>query len=258
MSDSVSIEAYFVASFAMEAFLMALSISRVGPVRPGRIALAAAFGAVGSLAVSAGFLPIPCAPPLMLAGLAFASDKRSFPSLMKAMAWYLMMSCSLAGFALLVRARLGIRLTLPELVGAAAFAFGGLLVASQGDRGDIMPQMRLRIETDRGFTQLSALVDTGNRLCEPFSGQPVVIVSRRCLRSILPQGPGENAVRAGTRLVFYQTFGGSGQMHCFKPKSLLVRRKGRWTEVPDIWIAVYPGRIPGGLDAVAPPAIQGR
>ena len=42
----------------------------------------------------------------------------------------------------------------------------------------------LRITTRMGSAEVEALIDTGNRLREPLSGLPVIIVGKRNLRGV--------------------------------------------------------------------------
>ena len=91
-----------------------------------------------------------------------------------------------------------------------------------------------------------ACVDTGNRLTEPFSGQPVLIASEELLGDMLPD--------RGLRRVAYGSVGGVGTLRCFRPEALKIIRNGRRQRTPEAWIAVYPGRLPGAYQALAPAA----
>ena len=100
---------------------------------------------------------------------------------------------------------------------------------------------------NRGATaRFAACVDTGNRLTEPFSGQPVLIASQKLLRRVLPE--------AGFRRVAYGSVGGGGTLRCFRPERIYIDRNGRRLRAPDAWIAVYPERLPGPAQALAPAA----
>ena len=59
------------------------------------------------------------------------------------------------------------------------------------------------------------------------------------------------------RLVAYGALGGSVKMACFRPDELLVCYGEGWLRAPDVWVAVYPGKMPGGAQALAP-AVIGR
>ena len=89
-----------------------------------------------------------------------------------------------------------------------------------------------------------ACVDTGNHLSEPLTGQPVLIASASLIRQVLPA--------SGFRQVAYGSVGGSGTLPCFHPDRLYIWENGVRRRAPQAWIAVYPGRIPGAFQALAP------
>ena len=116
----------------------------------------------------------------------------------------------------------------------------------------------LFLRTSSGCVRFRALVDTGNRLHEPISGLPVMIVEEKALKRALPDGFSAKDIGKlpqGWRVVHYGVLGGAGRMACFRPQRLLVHYAGRWLLAPDIWVAVYPGRIPGQVAALAPTVI---
>jgi len=113
----------------------------------------------------------------------------------------------------------------------------------------------LQISTRMGSVEVEALVDTGNRLHEPISGLPVIIVGKRCMYGILDESCLEQAagrLPPGFRIVRYGVLGGSGEMQCFRPESVCIWQKGRWSDVSDVWIAICPEEIPSGVEALAP------
>ena len=48
--------------------------------------------------------------------------------------------------------------------------------------------------------------------------------------------------------------GGCGTVRCFHPDHVWICRGGQLIPAPEIWVAVYPGRIPGMQRALAPPS----
>ena len=96
-----------------------------------------------------------------------------------------------------------------------------------------------------------ALIDTGNRLREPISGLPVLIAEASLLRDIFP--PDRESSVACRRITF-GVLGGGGTVRCFHPDSVMIRRGNRLIPAPEVWVAVYPGRIPGSARALAPPS----
>ena len=117
---------------------------------------------------------------------------------------------------------------------------------------------KARLPAGGGEARFRALVDTGNRLREPFSGLPVLICERGVLADVLPAGydalpPG--GAPPGFRQVGYGALGGGGRMNCFRPELCLVDYGNGYLKSPDLWVAVYPGKMPGGVRALAPPVV---
>ena len=100
-------------------------------------------------------------------------------------------------------------------------------------------------------TSFRALIDTGNRLREPISGLPVLIAEASLLRGIFPTDR-DSAVSC--RRVTFGALGGGGSVRCFHPDSVLICRGSRLIPAPEVWVAVYPGKIPGSSRALAPPS----
>ena len=100
-----------------------------------------------------------------------------------------------------------------------------------------------------------ALIDTGNRLREPLSGLPIMIVEESLIRDILPENYEANDISSilanGFRMFSYGGVGGNGSLGCFLPSGLYAGN----TPVTGIWIAPYPGKLPGMYRALAPPAV---
>ena len=110
-------------------------------------------------------------------------------------------------------------------------------------------QVRLAVNVDGRTSRFPALIDTGNRLREPLSGQPVVIAEARLLEGALPT--------SGWRELRFGAVGGGGRMACFKPSGLWIEgRRGR-TRAPEAWIALSPGPLPGSARALAPAEFAG-
>lgn len=113
-------------------------------------------------------------------------------------------------------------------------------------RRSLLSSLPTRVEVvNQGHTAvLNALIDTGNRLTEPLSGQPVLIANANLLRGVLPQ--------TGYRQVAYGSIGGKGLLHCFRPDRVYISFQGHRLRAPDTWIAPFPDRLPGIAQALAP------
>ena len=146
--------------------------------------------------------------------------------------------------------------------GAAAFAGGALLGAGAlaaatslrrkrpGDLGS--PGV---IAAAGGEARFRALIDTGNRLREPFSGLASAHLRARVLADVLPGDYDDLAAGEslpGFRRVGYGALGGGGHLNCFRPELCLVDYGNGYLKSPDLWVAVYPGKMPGGRARAGP------
>lgn len=253
----MSIEAFAVTNFVMNLLVLSVGARAAGSVRWRRVT-AASF--VGTVYAGAAFVYFPqlrgfaaqtCC--LLLMSLILFGRRRRWLKGCLCTA----VSCVFAGGVMTL---LGRKLPAgsPLMTGAGwmivavcAF-FGDGIRSGNGMNGQVL----LKIATRMGSTEVEALIDTGNRLREPLSGLPVVVVGRRCLRGVLDDSCLERSGRRlppGFRIIRYGALGGNGEMHCFRPESVCIWRGGCWTETQDLWIAIYPGEIPSGVEALAPP-----
>ena len=259
---AVSVEAYWLVNFAMDLLATAIIARSLGRVRWKRVALAAAVGAswaalaqLGALRFL-GSLPALAALSLLMAAVAIPPD-----SLRTA----LVSGAALLGGGVFLG---GVQLAALRLfrgAGAAAFFAGALLGAGALLAATALRKKRLVtwevqvfLSAGGGEARFRALVDTGNRLREPFSGLPVLICERGVLADVLPAGydalpPG--GAPPGFRQVGYGALGGGGRMNCFRPELCLVDYGNGYLKSPDLWVAVYPGKMPGGVRALAPPVV---
>ena len=82
---------------------------------------------------------------------------------------------------------------------------------------------------------LSAKVDTGLTLREPFSGLPVIVAERAAVSALLPPGFGDPAAPhpEGLRLIPYTSLGADGLLPAFRPERAALGGKP-----VDCWVAV--------------------
>jgi len=100
--------------------------------------------------------------------------------------------------------------------------------------------------------RFTALIDTGNRLHEPVSGLPVLIVEYAKVAALLPKGFCADVPQTGFRRVAFGGIGGNGHLNVFRPDDVFVNYSDGWMRAPAIWIGVFPGYMPGGACALAP------
>lgn len=144
----------------------------------------------------------------------------------------------------------GLLLPSPEKLPAITIGSGLLLVGAvlsirnrRMHSWEVMVTIALRGHS----VSFRALIDTGNRLHEPISGASVLIAEA----TLLDQLPTCGVPR---RRVSFGGLGGSGAMDCFHPDAVLIHRGDSFIRAPEVWIAAYPGRIPGPTRALAPPS----
>ena len=238
----MSIEGYLAVNLVADFALLAGASRALGVFRWRRVLAADALCA--GYAVLAAIWPVPWASvPVQLALLALVAlmiaDRADYRS-------WRVAALSLAAWALVCG---GIALPIVRgPVGALAGILAGtaLLCALYGARSpaDACWQVRLGLRVGDKTARFPALIDTGNRLREPVSGQPVVIAEVALLRGLLPEG--------GYRVLRFGALGGNGDMACFKPTDLWIERGLRRVRAPDVWVAVAPGPLPGQYGALAP------
>ena len=190
--------------------------------------------------------PAPWASPVvqlaLLVPVSMLLTRRAAPRL------WLPVALSLAALAMLC----GGIARLTPLSGPAAMLFcviaGGWLASNifrerRPLDGDC--QVRLCVSVDGQLVRFPALIDTGNRLREPLSGQPVVIAEAGLLKGALPKD--------GYRVLRFGAVGGQGEMACFRPRAVWIERGRKKRLAPETWVALSPGPLPGVFRALAPP-----
>ena len=134
-------------------------------------------------------------------------------------------------------------------------------------------EYRLTVDVGSGPVTLRALYDSGNRLTEPFSGSPVIVVRAGALLTALPDdwrraveaaGRGElpaasdaagggtaTAVRARLRMVPYHSVGGMGMLPAFRPVRVAAVAPGRGErDLTGVFVALCTDLGRGDYDAL--------
>lgn len=139
---------------------------------------------------------------------------------------------------------------------AAVVCYAVLSVIARAVRSYTPPQSvcSIRLTKEGRSVEGRALFDTGNSLCDSFSGRPVVIAERKFIEGLLPPGNcgGELDITAlhGFRLIPYTTVGGAGALPAF-PADCIEIFGGEGRRVENIYIAVTEKRIVhGGYSAL--------
>ena len=260
---SVSIEAYLLTNFLMNLLAIAVIARSLGNVRWGRIFIAAGMGAayaalaqlsslrflsnLALLAVFAGFVSF----------IALPAD--SFRSVLSGMLSLIAGTIFLGGVQLSAMHMFSGNPIVPFLIGAVLGACALMAITSIRKKRKVTWEVRVYLSVNGGEARFKALIDTGNRLREPLSGLPVMIAERAVLSDVLPEGydthASQDILPPGFRQVAYGALGGNGRLFCFRPELSLVDYGNGFLKSPDMWIAVYPGKMPGNVKALAPPIV---
>lgn len=220
-------EAYFLINGWMD-FLSLVLTARLASLRlrPGRAALAAAFGA-GYALLAHGLwpalrsVPMLAAAALIMAGLAWgARGMKSCPLLLAA----LMLLSGLADF-----------LWARGVPAAGVTALCGLCVLIliriyEGMKAKSGEGLQLRISWRGRTVCLPALRDSGNLLRDPVTGLPVIVAPSSGLLPLLPEAglpPGWAELPRGFRLIQARTAAGRGLLPCFHPDAVTLVFHGR-------------------------------
>ena len=235
----MSIERYFLINQLMDFTILSIAARGMAAFRLRRVFAASM--------LSAGFalLPANChAPPIQLCLLLLLSCCVAPPLSIGA---YLLTASSVA-LCTVLAGTLGTMFSGGFCAKTVILAASGA-VLSMAHKSVCVQRISTRpivvvIGNMRRTASLHAIVDTGNRLHEPLSGQPVLIAEAEKLHGILPE--------KGFRTVRFASVGSSGEMRCFRPDSIYILANGRLRPAPEAWVALYPGRLPPGMTALAP------
>lgn len=98
----------------------------------------------------------------------------------------------------------------------------------------------------------TALVDTGNSLCEGFSGYPVALGEYSTLEKIIPSSVRdfldgkELSPSADFRVVMHKTVSGTGLLPVFKPDYIEIKSASHTVRTDRVYIAVTKNNLAGG------------
>lgn len=119
--------------------------------------------------------------------------------------------------------------------------------------------------------RLTAKIDTGNSLKEPFSGFPVIVAEYQSVRELVPQGVNSYLFAAagekkgepesGLRLVPFRVVGGEGILPAFRPESIMIQTGKESITVTEAYLAVSVKKLgTTGFSALLNPELitQGR
>ena len=130
-------------------------------------------------------------------------------------------------------------------------------------RNLIRSRCSVRITTSLGSVTVDGIIDTGNLLCEPFSGLPVIIAELGAVRDILPRDTvrvieqdlvGIDTPLAGLRVIPYSNISGKGMLPAYKPEEITIELSGERRERVEAYIAILrEGAVGRGYRAIVNP-----
>lgn len=279
----IYVDILLVINFAINFVLLRITSLLVRkPSTLGRISLAAALGALGALSlfINLSFWSLLTFRVLLTALMTASAFKaKNLFEFITAAACLFCASFLLSGILLLwqsltaprgVMSRNGalyLSISAPMLLICCAVSYmaASFLSAlmSQGKSKENF--CRATICCEGGCCAVTALIDSGSSLCEPFSNCPVMVCEQRAVEAVTPKAV-KSFVRYGTaqedfgqnglRLVSYRTIDSEGLLPAFLPREMYLSFEGGKTvKANDCYIAVLPGAIGGsGYAAVINPA----
>lgn len=105
----------------------------------------------------------------------------------------------------------------------------------------------IEIYNENSSVKLNALVDTGNKLYEPFSNSPVIVADRKKVEKLLGE--------AKRRYIPASTVSGETLLTAFKPDKVIIKSSGREEVVENVYIALSNDVKTNGFSAVINPEI---
>ncbi|MBE6901361.1 MAG: hypothetical protein E7478_02710 [Ruminococcaceae bacterium] len=207
-------------------------------ISPRRCILAAAVGAIFSIAVLAPELPFVISCLIKLASGAAvvltAFGKSRAGDLVIALLSFMLISFIYAGLMLAIWvfaapfgmfyrngvAYFDVPLIYVALVTICAYAFIRLIRYYSDKRNLAAAEMLITIARNGTAVTLVGKADTGNGLCDPFSGKPVIICSKDSISSLIPENvsnylSGKTDLINGIRLVPCDTIAGHALVPIF-------------------------------------------
>jgi len=102
----------------------------------------------------------------------------------------------------------------------------------------------IRIKYNGKISEGCALFDSGNTLCDCFSGKPVVIAEKEFINKILCDSEIENL--RNFRLIPFSTINGNGTIPAFMADSVDINIGGKWIKSDNIYIGITDKKIISG------------
>ncbi len=248
----VSVEEFFLINFLMDFLFLYLASRGTWFLRPGRLLLASVSGSV--YALWNAYAPVRTA----FHALAFACMMLiAFPLRDKRLFARTVFLSTVGLFVFGSTVRMGLSLGGGSLLSGALGVFIGMMnisvLKSVFQRVGSEHTARFYVRFKEETAEFTAIIDTGNLLKEPLSALPVLIADEEALgKRFTEKAHKENFFREAA----FASVGGDGRMKCLRADEIRVNVSGRWKKAPDMWLGLYPGRMRGGVHALAPPVVN--
>lgn len=102
----------------------------------------------------------------------------------------------------------------------------------------------IRIYYEEKTVENKALFDSGNTLCECFSGRPVIIAENDFIKPLYASD--DITAMKNFRLVPFSTIKSGGALPAFMADKIEINIKGKWIESDEIYVAVTDKKIVSG------------
>jgi hypothetical protein len=250
------VENVLLINFIMDVAMLLCALRPVRKIRLLRVCAGAALGALTAAALEIWAAPVAvrclCAVLMAFAMVLLACRPISLRDLIGASASLMAAGALTAAMTRLIPGRV------PWLMSASAACLISGLALGRRRRWLSTWETQVDMTLCGKTARFTALIDSGNRLREPISGLEVMIVSEKHVAHLMPENFAASdpwrTLPKKFRLVCYGGVGGAGELACFMPDSLVFSNgTGRRNMSGGVWVAVYPGELPGHAGALAPP-----
>lgn len=243
-------------------FLLLLSSSRLMKIypSPGRIVIASVLGGISSLIILApdlGFLLSLVTKLLFsLVIVISAYNPGSITAILKETGYFFVVNFIFAGMMLFASSLPGIsivnynngaayiNLSFFSLIAACVICYAVTVILGKITKHKAVDTVvfNAQITAEDKTVNCSAILDTGNTLSDPFTGESVIISDKFTLSDILPENI-SNYLRTGIsengiKLIPCNTVAGSTLMPCFRVSSIKIRNDDTFYEITNAEIAV--------------------
>lgn len=128
-----------------------------------------------------------------------------------------------------------------------AYLLSCLIVRLHNKRLSKTDVYSIEIFNENLSVKLNALVDTGNKLYEPFSNSPVIVVDKKKVEKLLGNSK--------CRYIPATTVSGETLLTAFKPEKIIIKSSGCETVVDNAYVALSNDVKANGFSAVINPMI---